>query len=113
MKTHSDSRHEVANSKPVITAPQFDTAITSPKGKQRAEARSANKLTARAGKSQLGERVVVWSVVCEGGLVDIQVLSVRNLTGEMYLTQAAYYDLVRVLAAHLQPDCTMPAVLAA
>lgn len=100
---------------PIITAPSFvaDTAITSPKGQQRADARKANKLVAKAGKSTMGDRVLVWSVACEGGLVDIQVLTVRDDAGEITLTQAEYYDYVRILAAHIQPDCTMPAVLAA
>lgn len=100
-------------SRPIITAPTFaDTAVTSPKGKARADARKANRLAAKAGKSTLGDRVLVWSVACEGGLVDIAILAVRDDAGEITLTTAEYYAYVRLLARHLQPDCTMPAVLA-
>lgn len=111
------------NDTPIITAPTFadddlepyavGTAVTSPKGQQRADARKANRLVATAGKSQLGNRVLVWSVACEGGLVDIAILAVRDDAGEITLTTAEYYAYVRLLARHLQPDCTMPAVLAA
>lgn len=103
------------NDTPIITAPSFvaDTAVTSPKGQQRADARKANRLVAKAGKSTMGDRVLVWSVACEGGLVDIAILAVRDDAAEITLTDAEYYAYVRLLARHLQPDCTMPAVLAA
>jgi hypothetical protein len=108
----NDTNH-TACSRPIITAPTFqnDTAITSPKGQQRADARNANRLVARAGKSILGDCVVVWAVVCEGGLVDISILSVRDTAGDIYLSDTEYYATVRVLARHLQPDCTIRAVL--
>ena len=87
--------------RPTITAAPLDTVISSPRAELRHGERRATKRAAKnasLGKVQLGDQLVTWYKMCEGGLVTIEVLQVVQNGKEVTVCDATYYELVRALA---------------
>jgi hypothetical protein len=89
------------NRRPTITVAPLDTVISSPRaelrhGERRAHQRARKHAT--IGKVQIGDQLVTWYKMVEGGLVTIEVLQVVQNGAEITLSDARYYELVRALA---------------